>query len=91
MRYHENNKKCKEEIAESIPWHPDEHALQPQPGEWIRIPNQNPPPPHLDWVYQVLKAGRGTAEVIEYQRLDSGGRIQATSQQPIQLATSNYR
>jgi hypothetical protein len=91
MCYHENNRKCKEEIAESIPWRPDEYALQPQPGEWIGIPNQNPPPPHLDWVYQVLKAGRGTAEAIEYQRLDSGGCIQATSQQPIQLAMSNYR
>ncbi|CAK9869617.1 unnamed protein product [Sphagnum jensenii] len=91
MGYHENNKKCKEEIAKSIPWRLDEHDLQPQPGEWIGIPNQNPALPHLEWVYQVLKAGRDTAEVIKYKRLDSGGRIKATSQQFIQLAKSNYR
>jgi hypothetical protein len=53
MSYHENNRKCKEDIAKSIPWRPDAYAKQPQPGEWIGIPNQNSPP-HLDWVYQVL-------------------------------------
>jgi hypothetical protein len=48
MSYHENNRKCKEDIAESIPWRPDAYAKQPQPGEWIGIPNQNsPPPPRL--------------------------------------------
>jgi len=79
MSYHENNRKCKEDIAESIPWRPDLHDSQPQPGEWIGTLNQNPPTPHPDWVYQVLKAGSGTAEVIEYKRLDSKGRIKATT------------
>jgi hypothetical protein len=47
MSYHENNRKCKEDIAKSIPWRLDAYAKQPQPGEWIGIPNQNSPP-HLD-------------------------------------------
>jgi len=30
MSYHENNRKCKEDIAESIPWRPDAYAKQLQ-------------------------------------------------------------
>jgi len=78
MSYHVFNKKCKEDIAVNIPWHPDGHAKQPQPGEWISTPNQNPTS-LLDWVYLVLQSGRNTAEVIEYKRSAPGGRIQATT------------
>lgn len=90
MSYHVFNRKCKEDIAASIPWRPDEHAKQPQPGEWIGTPNQNPTSP-LDWVYLVLQSGRDTTEVIEYKRSTPGGRIQAMTHQNLQLATVSYR
>lgn len=53
-------------------------------------PNQNLDAP-LDWVYLVLQSGHDTAEVIEYKRSNPGGRIQATTHQKLQLATTSYR
>ncbi len=45
MSYHASNRRCKEAITASIPWHPDECANHLQPGEWIDTPNPNPTSP----------------------------------------------
>jgi len=91
MSYHASNRRCKEAITTNIPWLPVECASHPESGEWIGIPNPNPASPPLDWVYLVLQSGRDTTDVIEYKRSALGNRIQATTHQVIQLATTNYR
>jgi hypothetical protein len=88
MSYHASNRQCKEAIIASIPWRLEESSNTPKEGDWI----SNPTPPSgapLDWIYFVLNATLGQAKAIEFKRNAPSGRIQASTNQVISIATGN--
>jgi hypothetical protein len=90
MSRHASNMRGRDIITTSIPWRPDELDFHFKIGDWIANPTPDTGNP-LDWVYQVLALTRGKAEVLEFQRFASDGRIQAASQQVHTIHTAKYR
>ncbi len=90
MRYHPNNRACRETITSNIPWSPDDHKDQSRVGDWIANPRPLAGNP-LDWIYLVLTKDRDSATVLEFQRTTPNGRIQLTSNQTHTMSTANHR
>jgi hypothetical protein len=89
MSYHASNKKCKETFITSIPWPLSEDPNPLKNGDWISDPVPSTGPP-LEWIYYVIDATPSQARVIEFKRMKPEGRIQASRNQIITIATSSY-
>jgi hypothetical protein len=90
MSYHASNKKCKDSIIASIPWLLTESTSPLRNGDWISdlAPSDGAP---LEWIYFILGATPGQARTIEFKRMVSNGRIQASTNQIISIATGDLR
>jgi len=90
LSHHASNKRCRDIITTSIPWRPDEYESHIWIGEWIgktTLGSSNT----LDLVYLVLECTPDKAKAIEFKKVTSSGRIQATAHQPLTISTVNYR
>jgi hypothetical protein len=89
MRNHISNRKCMETIIASIPWTLTENPSPLRSGDWI----SDPTPPvgnPLEWIYFVLDATPNQARVIELKKMAPNGRIQASTNQVITIATDSF-
>jgi hypothetical protein len=89
MSYHASNKKCKETFIASIPWPLSEDTSPFKNGDWISDPEPVACPP-LEWIYFVLEATASHARVVEFKRMTPEGRIQASTNQTITIATGSH-
>jgi hypothetical protein len=89
MSYHASNKKCKETFIASIPWPLFEHTSPFKNGDWISDPEPVACPP-LEWIYFVLEATASHPRAVEFRRMTSEGRIQASTTQIITIATCSH-
>jgi hypothetical protein len=89
MSYHASNKKCKETFIASIPWPLFEDTSPLKNGDWISDPAPATGPP-LEWIYYIINATPSQARVIEFKRMMPEGRIQASTNQIISIASSSY-
>jgi hypothetical protein len=88
MSYRTSNKKCKDAIIASIPWLLTESTSPLRNRDWISDPAPASGAP-LDWIYFVLSATPGQARVIEFKKMAPNGRIQASTNQTITIATDD--
>jgi hypothetical protein len=88
MSYHASNKKCKDSIITSIPWQLTESTSPLRNGDWISDPAPSDGTP-LEWIYFILDATPGQARAIEFKRMAPNGRIQASTNQIISIATGD--
>ncbi len=89
MSYHASNKKGKETFIASIPWPLSKGPSPLENGDWISDPTPLTGPP-LEWIYYIIDATPSQARVIEFKRMTPEGRIQASMNQIISIATSSY-
>ncbi len=63
----------------------------------LLIYKKTPPPPppgssnSFEWVYLVIKCSPAMAKTIEFKKVTPSGCLQATTNQPFTIITSNYR
>jgi hypothetical protein len=89
MNYHPLNKKFGETIIASIPWPLTESTSLLRNGDWISDPAPSSGAP-LDWIYFVFNATLGQAKVIEFKKMAPNGRVQASIDQIITIATNKF-
>jgi len=90
LNHHASNRKCRDIIMSSIPWHLDEYNCLIRAGDWIgklTFGSSNT----LDWVYLVLECTPDKAKTIEFKKVTPSGRLQTTMHQPLTISTTNYR
>jgi hypothetical protein len=89
MSYHASNKKCKETFIASIPWPLSKGPSPLKNGDWISDPAPSTGP-LFEWIYFVLEATPSQARVVKFRRMTPKGRIQASNNQTISIATGSY-
>jgi hypothetical protein len=89
MSNHVSNRKCKETIIANIPWTLSENPSPLRCGDWISDPAPRVGEP-LEWIYFVLDATPNQAKVIEFKKTAPNGRIQASTNQAITIATDSF-
>ncbi len=90
MSYHASNKKCKDSIIASIPWLLTKSTSPLRNGDWISNPAPSDGAP-LEWIYFILDVTPRQAKAIEFKRMTPNGRIQASTNQIISIATGDLR
>jgi hypothetical protein len=89
MSYHASNRKYKETFIANIPWLLSEDSSPLKSGDWISNPAPLSGPP-LEWIYYIIDAAPSRAKVIEFKRISPEGRIQASTNQVISIATNSF-
>jgi len=89
LSHHRANREARDLITNSIPWRLDELGRRIKVGDSVGKPTLASNIA-LDWVYFVLECTPDTAKTLEYKRTTPGGRLQATTNQPITMATKGY-